>query len=101
MSVSLGMASRKITPRHPASASPPNNIANFLKATRPMNIINTTTPNSSIAVERFSGAMSMHTSPVSIIIYLKAFGLAPSSSCFLERIKETAMITAILASSEG
>ena len=101
MSVSFGMASKNTAPRQPTNARPPNNMANFLNATRPMNIINTTTPNNSIAVERFSGAISIHTSPVSIMIYLKAFGLAPSSSCFLDRMKETAMITAILASSEG
>ena len=35
------------------------------------------------------------------MMYLNAFGLAPSSSCLLDRIKETAITTAIFASSEG
>ena len=54
-----------------------------------------------MAVERFSGAISKRTSPVRIMMYLKALGLAPSSSCLLDRMNETAMMTAIFASSEG
>ena len=54
-----------------------------------------------MAVERFSGAISRQTIPVIIRMYLNAFGLAPSSSCFFDRIKETAMTTANLANSEG
>ena len=98
---SFGIASRKTTPMIPTNPSEPIRNNNLRAATRPMNIIRNTTPNSNMAVERFSGAINRHTIPVRIIIYLNAFGLAPSSSCFLERMKETAIITAILASSEG
>ena len=66
-----------------------------------MNIIKKTTPNSSAAVDRFSGAMSRQIIPVIIIIRLNAFGLAPSSSCPLDRMKAVTMITAIFAISEG
>ena len=85
----------------PTSPNIPNIPNSFLEDIRPMNIIIHTTPNSSIAVERFSGAMSRNTSPVRIMIYLKAFGLAPYSSCLLDRMNETAMITAIFANSDG
>jgi len=54
-----------------------------------------------MAVDRFSGAMRIQIAPVIYMMYLKAFGLAPSSSCFFDRINDTAMITAILASSDG
>ena len=48
--------------------------------TRPIIIIRKTTPNSNMAVEPFSGAINMNTIPVIHMIYLNAFGLAPSSS---------------------
>ena len=100
-SVLAGIAISIPTATPPTSASNPSIPNSFFADTRPMNIIMHTTPNNSIAVDRFSGAISMKTSPVRIMMYLKALGLAPYSSCFFDRINETAMMTAILASSDG
>ena len=58
----------------------PINLANCFQGTRPITIIKKTTPNSNAAVEPFSGAIRMKTTPVIHIIYLNAFGLALSSS---------------------
>ena len=95
------VSTRNATPMIATPAKAPANINSFFIATRPMNIIRKTTPKSKAAVERFSGAISRQTTPVIIMIRLKAFGLAPSSSCPLERIKAVTMITAIFATSEG
>jgi len=100
-SVLAGIAISIPTATPPTSASNPSIPNSFFADTRPMNIIMHTTPNNSIAVDRFSGAISMNTNPVRIMMYLKALGLAPYSSCFFDRINETAMMTAILASSDG
>ena len=93
--------SRKVTATMPTDARLPVSINRRFAETRPMNIIRKTTPNSNAAVDKFSGAMSRQITPVIIIIRLKAFGLAPSSSCPLDRMKAVTMITAILAISEG
>ena len=60
-----------------------------------------TTPASNAAVEPFSGAIRTKTIPIIHIMYLKALGLAPSSSWNLDRMNAVTMITAILANSDG
>ena len=55
-------------------------LTNYIHGTRPITIIKKTTPNYNAAVEPFSGAIRMKTTPVIHIIYLNAFGLALSSS---------------------
>ena len=66
-----------------------------------MNIIRYTVPKSRAAVDQFSGAISAHPTKVMPMMYLKALGLAPSSVCFLLRMKAVTMMMAILANSEG
>ena len=66
-----------------------------------MNIINTTTPKSRQAVERFSGRMRAHVMPATHMMSLKALRSAPFSRCIRDNIRATVMTTAPLASSEG
>ncbi len=76
--------------------------ANSLRAAiRPINIIKNTTPKRSIAVEKFSIKMRAHTGSTKNMIYLNILGLAPSSSCFFDKRKDTKMMIDIFAISEG
>ena len=72
-----------------------------LKGTLPTNMRRKTLPANKTAVERFSVTMSPQVAAVMPHIYLKAFLLAPFSSCMRERMNATVMMVAILATSEG
>ena len=74
--ITITMPAKSIT----TTPTVPINLANCFQGTRPITIIKKTTPNSNAAVEPFSGAIRMKTTPVIHIIYLNAFGLALSSS---------------------
>lgn len=76
-------------------------MVNFLNVICLMNIINIIILNNSIVVERFLGVISIYISLVSIMIYLKVFGLVFLLFCFLDRMKEIVMIIVILVSFEG